>query len=40
VLARNHGSIRATARHYGRDRKQIYRWMEATGLREEPASED
>jgi transcriptional regulator with GAF, ATPase, and Fis domain len=34
ALARNHGSIRATARHFGRDRKQIYRWMEALGLRE------
>ncbi|HMF40764.1 MAG TPA: sigma 54-interacting transcriptional regulator [Polyangia bacterium] len=34
VLARNHGSIRATARHFGRDRKQIYRWMDALGLRE------
>jgi len=34
TLARNHGSIRATARFYGRDRKQIYRWMDAMGLRE------
>jgi len=34
TLARNHGSIRATARYYGRDRKQIYRWMDALGLRE------
>ena len=36
ALASNHGSIRATARHFGRDRKQIYRWMEAHGLRERP----
>jgi transcriptional regulator with GAF, ATPase, and Fis domain len=36
TLARNHGSIRATARFYGRDRKQIYRWMDAFGLREKP----
>jgi transcriptional regulator of acetoin/glycerol metabolism len=35
TLARNHGSVRATARHYGRDRRQIYRWMEAFGLKEE-----
>ena len=34
VLERNHGSIRATARFFGRDRKQIYRWMDALGLRE------
>jgi transcriptional regulator with GAF, ATPase, and Fis domain len=34
TLARNHGSIRATARFYGRDRKQIYRWMDTFGLRE------
>jgi transcriptional regulator with GAF, ATPase, and Fis domain len=37
TLARNHGSIRATARFYGRDRKQIYRWMDALGLREKPS---
>jgi transcriptional regulator with GAF, ATPase, and Fis domain len=36
TLVRNHGSIRATARYYGRDRKQIYRWMDAFGLREKP----
>jgi transcriptional regulator with GAF, ATPase, and Fis domain len=34
ALAHNHGSVRATARHYGRDRRQIYRWMEAFGLKE------
>ncbi len=33
VLAANDGSIRATAKHFDRDRKQIYRWMEAYGLR-------
>src|SRR5262249_52499597 len=36
ALARNHGSIRATAKEYGRDRRQIYRWMDAFGLREKP----
>ncbi len=34
VLARHDGSVRATARYYGRDRRQIYRWMDAFGLRE------
>ncbi|MBK9036569.1 MAG: helix-turn-helix domain-containing protein [Myxococcales bacterium] len=29
-----HGhSVRAVARHFGRDRRQIYRWLEAHGLR-------
>jgi transcriptional regulator with GAF, ATPase, and Fis domain len=32
VLARTGGSIRATAKHFGRDRRQIYRWIEAFGL--------
>jgi DNA-binding NtrC family response regulator len=27
------GSARAVARHFGRDRKQIYRWMDAYGVR-------
>ncbi len=27
------GSVRAVARHYQRERKQIYRWMDAYGLR-------
>jgi transcriptional regulator with GAF, ATPase, and Fis domain len=34
TLARHDGSVRATARYYGRDRRQIYRWMGAFGLRE------
>ncbi len=28
------GSVRAAARYYGRDRRQIYRWMDQLGLRE------
>lgn len=28
------GNVSATARHFGRDRKQIYRWLDAYGLRE------
>ena len=27
------GSVRAVARHFGRDRRQIYRWLAAYGLR-------
>ncbi|MEZ4269651.1 MAG: sigma 54-interacting transcriptional regulator [Myxococcota bacterium] len=27
------GSVRALARHYGRDRRQIYRWLDTFGLR-------
>lgn len=34
VLEDNGGSVRATAKHFGRDRRQIYRWMEQYGLRE------
>jgi len=33
VLERLGGSVRATARHFGRDRRQIYRWLDAYGLR-------
>jgi transcriptional regulator of acetoin/glycerol metabolism len=33
VALEAHGwSVRATAKHYGRDRRQIYRWMESYGL--------
>jgi transcriptional regulator with GAF, ATPase, and Fis domain len=34
ALARHDGSVRATAKYYGRDRRQVYRWMEAFGLKE------
>jgi two-component system, NtrC family, response regulator GlrR len=34
VLETNGGSVRATAKHFGRDRRQIYRWMEQYGLRD------
>jgi DNA-binding NtrC family response regulator len=27
------GSVRAVAKHFGRDRRQIYRWLDAYGLR-------
>jgi transcriptional regulator of acetoin/glycerol metabolism len=26
------GSVRALARHFARDRRQIYRWIEAHGI--------
>ncbi len=35
ALQQNSGSVRATAKHFGRDRRQIYRWMAHYGLREE-----
>ncbi len=34
ALQDNQGSVRATAKLYQRDRRQIYRWMEQYGLRE------
>jgi transcriptional regulator with GAF, ATPase, and Fis domain len=34
VLDEQGQSVRATAKHYGRDRRQIYRWMEQYGIRE------
>ena len=37
TLQEHGGSIRATAKHYGRDRRQIYRWMEQYGLRDTEA---
>jgi two-component system response regulator HydG len=33
VYEANDGNVSATAKHFGRDRKQIYRWLEAFGLR-------
>ena len=33
VWERLGGSVRAVARHFGRDRRQIYRWLESHGLR-------
>jgi len=33
ALAQHNGSVRAVARHFGRDRRQIYRWLEAHGLK-------
>jgi len=34
------GSVRATAKHYGRDRRQVYRWMEQLGLRDASAGDE
>jgi DNA-binding NtrC family response regulator len=35
ALAEHDGSVRAVAKAFGRDRRQIYRWMDAYGLRDE-----
>jgi len=35
VLAANDGSVRATAKHFRRDRRQIYRWLEQYELKSE-----
>jgi transcriptional regulator with PAS, ATPase and Fis domain len=32
AMLRQTGSVRATAKHFGRDRRQIYRWIEAYGI--------
>ena len=32
VLEANGFSVRATSKHFGRDRRQIYRWIEAYGI--------
>jgi transcriptional regulator with GAF, ATPase, and Fis domain len=37
VLQRT-GSVRATAKHFGRDRRQIYRWIEAMRIDLDPPS--
>ncbi|MCA9666531.1 MAG: sigma 54-interacting transcriptional regulator [Myxococcales bacterium] len=33
VMAEHDNSVRAVAKHYGRDRRQIYRWLDKFGLR-------
>ncbi len=35
ALERFDGSIRAVAKHFGRERKQVYRWLKAHGLRQD-----
>jgi transcriptional regulator with PAS, ATPase and Fis domain len=32
-------SVRAAAKHFGKDRRQIYRWLEAFGIPREPADD-
>ncbi len=34
VMDRHGGSVRAVAKYYGRERRQVYRWLKALGLRE------
>ncbi len=36
VLERHHYNISAVARHFERDRKQVYRWMKRLGIEMEP----
>jgi len=33
-------SVRATSKHFGRDRRQIYRWLEQFGIERRPSEED
>ena len=40
MLTREGWSIRATAKHYGRERKQISRWLEMYAIRPLVASDD
>jgi transcriptional regulator with GAF, ATPase, and Fis domain len=37
VLEQNGWSVRATASHFQRDRRQIYRWMDSFGIEKRPA---
>jgi len=40
VLEQNGWSVRATARHFQRDRRQIYRWIESFGIDRPAGAED
>jgi DNA-binding NtrC family response regulator len=40
ALAANRGSVRATAAQFGRERRQIYRWMQAYGIERPPEEPD
>ena len=39
VLEQNGWSVRATATHFQRDRRQIYRWMDSFGIEKRPAGD-
>jgi transcriptional regulator of acetoin/glycerol metabolism len=30
-------SVRATSKHFGRDRRQVYRWLEQFGIERKPS---
>jgi DNA-binding NtrC family response regulator len=34
------GSVRATSKHFGRDRRQIYRWLEQYGIERKPGDDE
>jgi len=39
VLEQNGWSVRATAAHFQRDRRQVYRWMDSFGIEKRPAGD-
>ncbi|HEY3493900.1 MAG TPA: sigma 54-interacting transcriptional regulator [Polyangiaceae bacterium] len=39
VYRRTGHSVRATSKHFGRDRRQVYRWLELFGIPREPGEE-
>jgi transposase len=40
VYRANGHSIRATAKHFGRDRRQAYRWLEQFGIERRPSDDE
>jgi len=40
VYRQSGGSVRATSKHFGRDRRQIYRWLEQFGIARNPGDDD
>ncbi|HEX6764118.1 MAG TPA: helix-turn-helix domain-containing protein, partial [Polyangiaceae bacterium] len=40
VYRANGESVRATSKHFGRDRRQVYRWLEQFGIERRPRDDD
>jgi DNA-binding NtrC family response regulator len=40
VYRQSGGSVRATSKHFGRDRRQIYRWLEQFGIARNPGDDE